>query len=246
VSWGRLGSGVAEPWPRARATLGAVAVTTAIAIAYELFRGSPIAVVPTLLLFYGGSAGIITAFAVWTSAASGLPSLLALSCLTGRQRLARWGLLGIGLGGALAAASVALSGGADSPLQPWFWRPIQTPLGAVLFSARAALLEETFFRLFLIPLLVSLAMRGRPVRYRLQLTGGNAQAVQDRAPVSGTVVLVATVLSSGLFGLAHPFNPVGAMMLAPTLAVAYLWGGWESAVTAHFTANLLLFSFFYP
>jgi len=171
--------------------------------------------------------------------------VLVLSQLPARERFLRWLVLGVGLGVVLAAASAALSGGADTPLQPWFWRRIQTPLGAVLFSARSALLEETFFRLFLIPFLVSVALRARPVRHRLELANGSAHAVQQGRQAGVLVIVAACVLSSAMFGLAHPFNPIGAVLLAPLLAIAYLWGGWESSVTAHFVANIVLFSLYY-
>jgi len=246
VGFGRLGAGTGATWTRIRAAAAAAAATTAIAIAYEAFRqGFALSTVPPLLLFYGGSAVIIIAFSVWTTAEIGLPSFLLLSQLPVRERLWRWLVLGVGLGFLLAGASAALSGGAETPLQPWFWRRIQTPLGAVLFSARSALLEETFFRLFLIPFLVSVALRARPGHHRLKLANGSALAMHEGRQAGRLVIVVACVVSSAMFGLAHPFNPIGAALLAPLLAVAYLWGGWESSVTAHFVANVVLFSFYY-
>ncbi len=246
MSFPRLGAGTGATWARVRAAAAATAATAAIAVAYEVFRqGFNLSALPPLLLFYGGSAAIIIAFSVWTATEIGLPSFLALSQLSSRERLVRWLFLGVGLGTVLAAASVALSGGAETPLQPWFWRRIQTPLGAALFSARAAMLEETFFRLFLIPFLVSVALRARPVRHRLELANGSAQAVHADRQAGALVVVIACLVSSAMFGLAHPFNPLGAVVLAPLLAIAYLWGGWESSVTAHFIANVILFSLYY-
>lgn len=242
----RLGAGSGGTWTRIRAAGAATVATTTIAIAYEVYRqGLTLSSLPPLLLFYGGSAAIIIAFAVWTAADIGLPSLLVLSQLPLRARIGRWLLLGVGLGLVLAAASMALSSGVETPLRPWFWRRIQTPLGAALFSARAALLEETFFRLFLIPFLVSVATRVRPARHRLELANGSAQAVREGSRAGVLVIAGACVLSSLMFALAHPFNPIGAALLGPLLAVAYLWGGWESSTTAHFVANMILFSVYY-
>lgn len=246
VRVGRLGAGTGTTWTRVRAAALATAATTGVALAYEAYRqGLTFSTLLPLLLFYGGSATIIIAFSVWTASEIGLPSLLLLSQLPAVERWLRWLLLGVGLGFVLAAASVALSGGAETPLQPWFWRRIQTPLGAALFSARAALLEETFFRLFLVPFLVSVALRARPGSHRLELSNGSARAVQEGRQAGPRMILAACVLSSVMFGLAHPFNPVGAVVSAPLLAVAYLWGGWESSVTAHFIANMVLFSLYY-
>lgn len=224
----------------------AVGLTAFTAVAYEASRDAfDPSSVPPLLLFYGGSAAIIVAFSVWTAAEIGLPSFLVLSSISWPQRAGRWLVLGVGLGLVMAAASVALSGGAEAPLQPWFWRRIQTPLGAALFSARAALLEETFFRLFMIPFLASVAMRARPRRQRLKLRSGPAEATREAASAGPLLVTAACVLSSLMFAIAHPFNPLGAVALAPLLAVAYLWGGWESSVTAHFFTNMILFQFYY-
>jgi membrane protease YdiL (CAAX protease family) len=67
---------------------------------------------------------------------------------------------------------------------------------------------------------------------------------QDRRP-SAAVLAGAVLVSSFLFGLAHPFSPLLAMLLGPTLAVAYLRGGWESAVLAHFIANWIVFAVYF-
>ncbi len=242
----RLGADNATAIARARGAALAVAFTAATAIGYEALRdGLSLPTFLAVLFFYGGSAGVIIAFSLWTARDVGLPGLLVLADESPRARAFRWLVFGCGFTLLLAAGSVALSGGAETPLQPWFWRRIQTPGGAALFSARAALLEETFFRLFLIPFLVSVALRFRPRRYRLRLRDGTAKAITEH-PVAGTqLVLVACAIASAMFGLAHPFNPLGAIVLGPLLAISYLWGGWESAVTAHFGANMLLFQFYY-
>jgi membrane protease YdiL (CAAX protease family) len=242
----RLRPGTHGLGPRIGATGAAVLLTTAVAIGYELSReGFSLAALPALMLFYGGSTAIIVAFSVWTADEIGLPSLLVLSDATPREQVVRWLALGLGMGVCLAVASVALTRGSEAPLQPWFWRRIQTPIGAALFSARAALLEETFFRLFLIPFLISVTLRMRPVRHRLTLGGGTARAVREPAQARPAMLWIVCVLASLMFGLAHPFNPLGAVLLGPLLAIAYLWGGWESAVTAHFVANAILFAVYY-
>lgn len=241
-----LGRGTSALRARILAACFVVVATTIVAVAYELLRQrATVSALPALALFYGGTSGIITAFAVWTAGDVGLPSLLVLSRLPARERWVRWLGLGVGLGILLAAASVALSSGAGSAMRPWFWERIQTPLGTVVLSARAALLEETFFRLFLIPFLVSIVVRARPARHRLRLVDGSARAVRNDADPGMLVLLAAVLVSSAMFGLAHVFNPAAAAMLAPMLAVAYLWGGWESAVTAHFVADMILFSWYY-
>ncbi len=217
-----------------------------VALAYETFTGSlSLGTFLPIAGFYLATSGIITAFAVWTAGEIGLPSLLILSRLPVRTRWARWAVYGVGVGLLLWVGNIVLSGGGSEALRPWFWRRIQTPVGTTLFSARAALLEETFFRLFMIPFLVSIVMRMRPSQYRLRLEGGTARAITAPREPSGWMIAAAVLISSVLFGLAHPFSPLPAMLLAPLLAVSYLRGGWESAVTAHFIANMIVFSAYF-
>ena len=231
---------------RSAAVAAYVTLMVFVALAYETYTGS---LTPTTFLpivgFYIATSGIITTFAVWTANEITLPSLLILSPLPALTRWTRWGIYGVGIGIVLCIGSIMLSSGETVALRPWFWRRIQTPLGTVLFSARAALLEETFFRLFMIPFLVSIVVRMRPHRYQLRLEGGAARAVTMKPKPSRWVIAAAVLISSLLFGLAHPFNPVPAMLLAPLLAVSYLRGGLESAVTAHFIANMILFSVYF-
>jgi len=217
-----------------------------VALAYETFTGSLTpATFLTIVGFYVATSGIITSFAVWTASEVGLPSLLVLSPLPARMRWIRWAVYGVGVGLLLCIGSIVLSGGDSVALRPWFWRRIQTPLGTALFSARAALLEETFFRLFMIPFLVSIVVRLRPRKHRLRLQDGAARVITTRPKPSRPTVAAAVLISSVLFGLAHPFDPVPAMLLAPLLALSYLRGGWESAVTAHMIANLIVFSVYF-
>ncbi len=231
---------------RAAAVGSYVGIMVFVALAYETYTGSlDAATFLPIVGFYLATSGIITAFAVWTAGEVGLPSLLILSELPVRTRWTRWAIYGVGVGLLLWIGNIVLSGGGGEALRPWFWRRIQTPLGTVLFSARAALLEETFFRLFMIPFLVSIVMRMRPPQYRLRLQGGAARAITSKPEPSRWLIASATLISSVLFGLAHPFSPVPAMLLAPLLAVSYLRGGWESAVTAHFIANVIVFSVYF-
>lgn len=230
---------------------GCVLVTTLATSLDELVGGQVDArALVTIVGFYLATSAIIVAFAVWTAAELGLPSLLVLSPLSTAVRWRRIASYGVGIGLLLAVGSVGLAGGGSPALRPWFWQRIQTPLETVLFTARGALLEETFFRLFLIPFLVSLALRARLPRYRLEPAGGVVRATRsgDRPPARLPVrplVAGAIVVSSLLFGLAHPDNPLPAMLLSPLLAVAYLRGGWESAVLAHFVANWIVFAVYY-
>lgn len=203
----------------------------------------------TIVGFYATTIGIIVAFAVWTAGEVGLPSFLLLESLSGSQRWLRLLVHGVGMGVLVSLASVALAGSGEAGvLRPWFWRQIQSPAGATLMAARSALLEESFFRLFLIPFLVSVLLRAGSRRYRLRVRHGSAQMSEtrpERPEASRWVVLCAVLGSSFLFGLAHVFNPVPAMLLGPFFAHSYLRGGWESAVLAHFVANWLVFVFYF-
>lgn len=225
----------------------AVALTTAVAVSHGILAGRlPTAGVAALVGFYLAVAGIIIAFAVWTANDLGLPTFLLARPLSGRERLARLLLHGVATGLVLSLASVALAGSVEGGvLRPWFWRQIQTPGGVVLLSANAALLEESFFRLFLIPFIVSIAARMQPQRLSVRVQDGRARMTHTRPEPSKWIVFAAVLVSSVLFGLAHVFNPIAAMLLGPFLAHSYLRGGWESAVLAHFVADLVVLGLYF-
>lgn len=217
--------------------------TVLVATLYEASRGTAPEAVAAIAGFYLATTAAFAAFAVWTAGDLGLPSLLSFGPLPPKARLRRLAIYGLGMGLVLSVALVWIAGPAGTALRPWFWARIQTPTARGLFAANAALVEETFFRLFLIPLIVSLILRGRPHRFQLRLSDGSAKAVHHRPRTRPWMVFIAVVVSSVLFGLAHRYtNPLPAMFLGPLLAVSYLRGGWESAVIAHFLANFLVFS----
>lgn len=236
------GAARAVPW----AVAAAVVITVAVATAYEAYAGQVAG--PALVAvagFYLATAGTVMGFAVWTAGDLQLPSLLVLAPLSAGERWRRILVWGVAMGVVLAVASVLLAGAGGPALRPWYWQRIQTLAGTTLFAARGALLEEAFFRLFLIPFLVSMVVRARAPRYRVRLREGRASIRQDPRQPGVWVVPAAVLLSSLLFGLAHPGNPLAAMTLAPGLAVAYLRGGWESAALAHFLANWLVFTIYF-
>jgi hypothetical protein len=244
---------VATP-PRATvaaATAGAILLTAGIAALYETYTGQASGgALAAVIAFYGLTSGLIIAFSVWNARELGMPSLMVLSGRPWGDQVRSLLLYGVGGGLLLAVGSVILSGagaGQGAPaLQPWFWRRIQTPTGVALFAARAAVLEESFFRLFLIPCLVAVVQRTRRPRYQVSMRGGRARIRQEEAAERPAWVVAAAVVASSLmFGLAHPFGPLAAVALGPLLALAYLRGGWESAVSAHFLANWLVFTFYF-
>lgn len=228
-------------------TAGAVLLITAVAAGQDAVSGEIDArALLTIIGFYAATTGIIVAFAVWTAGEVGLPSFLLLQNLSRSQRWIRLLVHGVGMGVLLSLASVALAGSGEAGvLRPWFWRQIQSPAGAAMMAARSALLEESFFRLFLIPFLISVMLRVGRNRYRLRVRHGSAHISETRPEASRWLVLWAVLGSSFLFGLVHVFNPVPAMLLGPFLAYSYLRGGWESAVLAHFVANWLVFVFYF-
>lgn len=253
----------------------AVLVGTAVSVLYEIHDGRLPVALTTLIAFHLGAFGITSVFAVWIAEQLGLPSLLSLEAPAGRRwgRLTRLLLYG-GLGGVLigSANGGLYLRVASNPLQPPRYLADLTSLGdAALLAARSALLEETFFRLFAIPFFALIAMRiAYGWRPRFQLgrfsrptpRSSSPDRAPDREPPSSgfrgrrgggdepttvprPIVWLAALLSAVLFGLAHPFNPLPALVFGVGLAWIYLRGGWESAVLAHFIGNFVLFYVFY-
>lgn len=228
------------------ATSAVVLLTTVVSTWYEVEQGRMTTTsLAAIFGFYLVTSGIITFFAVHTAGRLGLPSLLVLRDESAARRWGRLLAWGAGLGVAMSVASGALTvDPTSSALRPWFLRPVETSWDNFLLSAKAALLEETFFRLFLIPFLISLVMGSRRPRVRLRLENGSAQAEIEPVRRARWMVVGALLVSALLFGGVHPFNPVPAVIFGTALGVAYLKGGWESAVLAHFLANYLVFARF--
>ena len=165
-----------------------------------------------------------------------------LSELSRRQRWLRYLIYGIGGGLLICLTNSALYLTAESAeFRPAQVCNLDNELKVFALSARAALSEETMYRLFAIPFLVSLGMRfyGWRPRFRFELLASKSSTEAVRPPQ--IIVLAAMLCSALLFGMAHTNNPVAAFMFGLLLGVSFLRGGWESAVTAHFLGNYLLF-----
>ncbi len=197
--------------------------------------------VPWMLVVFSAAFAITSAFAVWTARSLGLPSFLLLSPLSSRRRWLRFAVYGVGVGVLISVTSGALHlTTRASPFGPSTVYAIDGHLKVFTLSARAALAEETMYRLFAIPFLVSLAMRFYGWRPRFGFEDGPLAPSDSERPPHG-LVLAALLISALFFGLAHGTSPVGATGFGLLLGFAYLRGGWESAVTAHFLGNYLLF-----
>ncbi len=238
------------PLPARRLAAGAAALVgaaAALAVGMEASGGGlaprPAVAIAVSYLFVGAP---IVGFGVWAAVRFELPTFATLAPGRCAHRLVEPVAVGLAVGLLVSAASVALAGGdVDQPWRPWFWRRIQTPGGAALLAGHAAVVEETFFRLFLIPFVVSLVQRLRPRRLRLRVRDGRARVSAPAAARPRAAVAAAVVVSSLLFGLAHPFNALPAALLAPLLAYAYLRAGVEAAVLAHFLADMVVFVLYF-
>ncbi|MBU91621.1 MAG: hypothetical protein CL475_04315 [Acidobacteria bacterium] len=180
--------------------------------------------------------------AVWLASSLRLPAFLLLSELSGRQRWRRYFVYGIGGGLLIYLTNSALYLTTESAeFRPAQVYNLDNELKVFALSARAALSEETMYRLFAIPFLVSLGMRfyGWRPRFGFDLLPTKSPTEPVRPP--RIMVLAAMLCSALLFGLAHNNNPVAAFMFGLLLGNSFLRGGWESAVTAHFLGNYLLF-----
>ena len=197
---------------------------------------------PLALAVFFVAFAIMVGSAVWLASSLQLPSFLLLSELSRRQRWLRYLIYGIGGGLLVYLTNSALYLTAESAeFRPAQVYNLDNELKVFALSARAALSEETMYRLFAIPFLVSLGMRfyGWRPRFRFELLASKSSTEAVRPPQ--IIVLAAMLCSALLFGMAHTNNPVAAFMFGLLLGVSFLRGGWESAVTAHFLGNYLLF-----
>ena len=197
---------------------------------------------PLALAVFFVAFSIMVGSAVWLASSLQLPSFLLLSELSRRQRWLRYLIYGIGGGLLIYLTNSALYLTAESAeFRPAQVYNLDNELKVFALSARAALSEETMYRLFAIPFLVSLGMRfyGWRPRFRFELLASKSSTEAVRPPQ--IMVLAAMLCSALLFGMAHTNNPVAAFTFGLLLGVSFLRGGWESAVTAHFLGNYLLF-----
>ena len=199
-------------------------------------------VLPLALAVFFVAFAIMVGSAVWLASSLQLPSFLLLSELSRRQRWLRYLIYGIGGGLLIYLTNSALYLTAESAeFRPAQVYNLDNELKVFALSARAALAEETMYRLFAIPFLVSVGMRfyGWRPRFRFKPLSWGVPAEGVRPPQM--MVLAAMLVSALLFGMAHNNNPVAAFMFGLLLGVSFLRGGWESCVTAHFLGNYLLF-----
>jgi membrane protease YdiL (CAAX protease family) len=122
---------------------------------------------------------------------------------------------------------------------------LDSHLKVFALAARSALSEETMFRLFAIPFLASIGMRFYGWRPSFGFESGPGAPPRDPVRTPRRLVTIALIVSAFMFGMAHAINPVFASIFGIALGISYLRGGWESAVTAHFLGNYLLFAGIY-
>lgn len=200
-----------------------------------------------MLVVFSFAFGITAAFAVWTAGSFGMPSFLLLAPISARARWMRFGVYGIGTGLVIYLTNNALylTTTAGAPFRPTGVYELQNHMQVFALSARAAFSEETMFRLFAIPFLVSIGMRFYGWRPTFGFESGPSAPPREPMQPPRRLLLIALLVSAAMFGMAHNTNPLAATAFGVVLGIAYLKGGWESAVTAHFLGNYLLFARLY-
>lgn len=236
-------------WAPTLTVVGCFAFLSALGIVLDWLITSPRAsgpALPWMLLVFSAAFAITAAFAVWTASSLGLPSFLLLSPLSVRRRWMRFGLYGVGTGVFIYLTNNALYlTTATTPFRPPPVYDLDSHLKVFALSARAALSEETMFRLFAIPFLVSVGMRFYGWRPSFGFESGPAAPPVDPVRTPRRMLMIAVIISAFMFGMAHASNPFSASIFGVVLGIAFLRGGWESAVTAHFLGNYLLFAGIY-
>lgn len=235
-------------WTRTLVIVGFFALLTALAVMLDWvvrLQRPDVPSIPWILLTFAGAFGITAAYAVWTAGSLGLPSFLLLAPISPRRRWLRFAVFGIGTGVLIYLTNSFLLTTAGAGFERTAVYDLDTHLEVFALSARSALSEETMFRLFAIPFLVSIGMRfyGWRPRFGFEVESRTPESEPPRTPQR--LVTIALLLSALMFGMAHESNAVAASAFGVILGFAYLRGGWESAVTAHFLGNYLLFAGLY-
>ncbi len=227
--------------------IGIFAFVSALAVVLDWVVRSPRAdhlSAPWMMAVFSGAFAITAAFAVWTASSLGLTSFLLLSPQSARRRWLRFIVYGVGAG-----VLISLTNGAlyltTAAYPPTSTYSLDSHLEVFALSARAAFSEETMFRLFAIPFLVSLGMRFYGWRPSFGFESGPAAPPQAPIRMPRRLLTIALLASALMFGLAHATNPIPASVFGLVLGISFIRGGWESAVTAHFLGNYLLFAGIY-
>ena len=165
-------------------------------------------VLPLALAVFFVAFAIMVGSAVWLASSLQLPSFLLLSELSRRQRWLRYLIYGIGGGFLIYLTNSALYLTTETAeFRPAQVYNLDNELKVFALSARAALAEETMYRLFAIPFLVSVGMRfyGWRPRFRFESLSSGALAEGVRPPQM--MVLAAMLVSALLFGMAITTTP---------------------------------------
>lgn len=236
-------------WIQTLIVVGVFALLTGLAVVVDwvlLDADGPRGLsLPWMFVVFSGAFAITAAFAVWTAGSLGLPSFLLLSPLSARRRWWRFAVYGVGMGLLIWQTNdlYLSTAGATFRLTPVY--NLDSHLKVFALAARSALSEETMFRLFAIPFLASIGMRFYGWRPSFGFESGPGAPPRHPVRTPRRLVMIALIVSAFMFGMVHNSNSVVASAFGVVLGISYLRGGWESAVTAHFLGNYLLFARLY-
>lgn len=237
------------PWTQTLLVIAGFALLTGLAVVLDWVlldtQGPRRLSLPWMFAVFSGAFAITASFAVWTAGSLGLPSFLLLSPLSARRRWWRFAVYGVGMGLFIWLTNdlYLSTAGAPPRLTPVY--NLDSHLKVFALAARSALSEETMFRLFAIPFLASIGMRLYGWRPSFGFESGPGAPPRDPVRTPRRLVVISLIVSAFMFGMAHSSNPVFASVFGIVLGISYLRGGWESAVTAHFLGNYLLFARLY-
>ena len=236
-------------WTQTLIVIGIFALLTGLAVVGDwvlLDTDSPRRLsLPWMFAVFSGAFAIIATFAVWTARSLGLPSFLLLSPLSARRRWWRFAVYGVGTGLLIGLTNGLYLSTTGAPFRLTPVYNLDSHLKVFALAARSALSEETMFRLFAIPFLASLGMRFYGWRPSFGFESGPAAPPRHPVRTPRRLVVISLIVSAFMFGMAHTGTPVFASVFGVVLGISYLRGGWESAVTAHFLGNYLLFAGLY-
>jgi len=169
---------------------------------------------------------------IFFASKNGFITLISASLMPFRKKILQFLLYGL-LGGIVLGCinTVVFKLSLDSSNLPEWLNSFKSIKDTFVLSVRAALMEETIFRLFLFSGITWFSLL---ILHKL--------LKKEKHQLFMTSIIIGIVVSSLSFGLMHGSGFLYSSFMGVLLCIIYYKGGFESAIIAHFMGNFISFS----